>query len=66
MPGENIDSSKHYFKRLMLREWRENDAKTLYLHASDPIVGKMAGWPPHKSVEESLEVIQNVFNNPTT
>lgn len=50
----------------MLREWRENDAKTLYLHASDPIVGKMAGWPPHKSVEESLEVIQNVFNNPTT
>jgi acetyltransferase, GNAT family len=26
----------------------------------------LAGWPPHTSVEEGLEVIRTVFNNPTT
>ena len=53
-------------ERLVLREWREEDAETLYRHASNPIVGRMAGWPPHTLVEESLEVIRTVFNNPTT
>jgi len=49
-------------KRLILREWRETDAQSLYKYASDPKVGPRAGWPPHKSVEESLEVIRNVFS----
>ena len=40
-------------KRLILRRWKESDAKDLYKHASDPLVGPPAGWPPHKSVEES-------------
>lgn len=53
-------------ERLVLREWREEDAETLYRHASNPIVGRTVGWPPHTSVEESLEVIRTVFNNPTT
>ena len=35
----------------------------LYKYASDPDVGPRAGWPPHKSVEESLEVIRKVFLN---
>ncbi len=26
----------------------------------------MAGWPPHKSLEESLEIIRTVFDNDTT
>ncbi len=29
---------------------------------SNPEVGPRAGWPPHKSVEESLEIIRNVFS----
>lgn len=49
-------------KRLILREWRESDAPALYKYASDPRVGPRAGWPPHKSVKESLEVIRNVFS----
>ena len=49
-------------ERLILRPWREDDAETLYKYASDPEVGPRAGWPPHKSVEESLEVIRKIFS----
>ena len=52
--------------RIVLRPWRESDAVALFKYASDQDVGPRAGWPPHKSVEESLEVIQTVFRNDTT
>ncbi|MDO5446734.1 MAG: GNAT family N-acetyltransferase [Prevotellaceae bacterium] len=51
--------------RILLRPWLESDAEALYKYASDPVVGERAGWPPHKSVEESLEIIQTVFHNDT-
>ena len=49
-------------ERLILRRWNEGDAEDLYKYASDPDVGPIAGWPVHKSVEESLSVIRNVFS----
>ena len=49
-------------KRLILRPWKESDAENLYKYASDPDVGPIAGWPAHKSIEESRYVIKNVFN----
>lgn len=48
--------------RLVLRPWSEEDAPALFKYASDPDVGPRAGWPPHKSVEESLDIIRNVFS----
>ena len=48
-------------ERLILRKWTETDADSLYEYAKDPAVGPIAGWPPHKSKEESLDVIRNVF-----
>ena len=52
--------------RLILRPWSEDDAGTLFKYASDPEVGPRAGWPPHRSVEESLEVIRSFFSNDHT
>lgn len=52
--------------RLILRPWREDDAEILYKYASDPQVGPAAGWPAHKSVEESRSVIINVLSAPET
>ncbi len=52
--------------RIILRPWRESDAEALYKYASDPDVGSRAGWSPHKSVEESLEIIRTVFHNDHT
>ena len=48
-------------ERILLRPWRDEDASALYKYASDPEVGPRAGWPPHKSVEESLEIIRTLF-----
>lgn len=53
-------------ERILLRRWLETDAEALYKYASDPNVGPRAGWPPHKSIDESLEVIRTFFNNGTT
>lgn len=49
-------------ERLILRKWAETDAASLYEYAKNPAIGPIAGWPPHKSIEESKEVIQTVFN----
>ena len=49
-------------ERLILRKWTEADADSLFEYAKDPDVGPIAGWPPHKSVAESLDVIRNVLN----
>lgn len=49
-------------ERLSLRPWQESDAENLFKYASNPDVGPIAGWPPHKSIEESLGIIKNVLN----
>ena len=50
--------------RLILRSWREEDARALFLIARDKRVGMSAGWKPHSSVKESLSVINDVFSAP--
>ena len=52
--------------RLILRHWRETDAEALFRYASDPDIGPIAGWHPHTSVENSLEIIQTIFRAPET
>lgn len=49
-------------ERLTLRPWRESDAGILFKYAKDERVGTVAGWPPHRSEEESLDVIRNIFS----
>ena len=49
-------------ERLTLRMWEKKDAAQLYDYAKDPDVGPIAGWPAHQRIEESREVIKNVFN----
>ena len=53
-------------QRLILRPWREADAESLFQYASDPDIGPPAGWPPHESVENSRQIIKNVFSVPET
>lgn len=50
-------------KRLMLRPWQESDAESLFKYASSPKIGPSAGWPVHTSIENSLDVIRNVFSS---
>ena len=53
-------------QRLILRPFTAADAADLYEYAKDPRVGPAAGWPPHKSLEESREIIASVFSAPNT
>lgn len=50
--------------RLLLRPFEERDAADLYAYAKDPEVGLPAGWAPHESQAESLEIIRTVFSVP--
>ena len=67
LPGQlGYDGITLESDRIVLRPWRENDAAALYKYASDPEVGPRAGWSPHKSIKESLEIIRTVFHSDTT
>ena len=67
VPGQlGYDGTVMETNRLLLRPWRESDAEALFKYASNPDVGPRAGWPPHKTVKESKEIIRTVFHNDTT
>lgn len=53
-------------ERLILRPWEDSDAEDLYNYAKDPLVGPIAGWHPHTSAENSLEIIRTVLSEPET
>lgn len=48
-------------ERLTLRMYTEDDAEGLYAYAKNPNVGPHAGWKPHESVEESRQIIRELF-----
>ena len=66
LPGQLTYDGIMENNRIMLRPWHESDADALFKYASDPDVGSRAGWPPHKSVEESIEIIKTIFHNDST
>lgn len=53
-------------RHLILRPWEETeaDARQLYLYASDPAIGPAAGWPPHKSIAESRQILHRILCTP--
>lgn len=44
--------------RLLLRSWKETDLQDFYEYASVDGVGQMAGWAPHKSLEETKSILK--------
>ncbi len=65
LPGQLFYDGVMETDRIILRPWRDSDAAALYKWASDPDVGPRAGWAPHKTLEESLDVIRTVFKDAT-
>lgn len=53
-------------ERLILRPFEDSDAESIYQYAKDPDIGPVAGWQPHTSVENSLEIIRNILAVPET
>lgn len=53
-------------ERFVLRPWKESDLEDLFEYASVDGVGQMAGWPPHKSIEESRKRLDRFISNKKT
>ena len=52
--------------RLTLRPWRESDLNDFYEYASVDSVGQMAGWNPHRNVEESRMILGSFIKHKKT
>jgi [ribosomal protein S5]-alanine N-acetyltransferase len=48
-------------ERLVLRPWKIEDAEALLKYASDRRVADAGLWPVHKSIEDSLMVLEKMF-----
>ena len=53
-------------ERLTLRPWKESDLYDFFEYASVDGVGQMAGWLPHKNIEESREILDNFISQKKT
>lgn len=52
--------------RLTLRPWTEEDLSDLYEYASVDGVGQMAGWVPHRNLEESTRILNSFIRHKKT
>ena len=50
-------------KRLLLRPFQENDAEAFFACCQNPNLGNNAGWPPHRTLEESHRILHSTFIN---
>ncbi len=53
-------------ERLVLRPWKESDLNDLYEYARVDGVGQMAGWNPHRNVEESKTILDSFIKHKKT
>ena len=49
--------------RLVLRPITADDVYDIFEYSKGPNVGPNAGWKPHENLEESFQVIQDIFLN---
>ena len=50
-------------ERLILRRFKHEDLDDFYGYAKNPNVGPSAGWKPHESRWESLEILKSFIKN---
>ena len=49
-------------ERLVLRAFELSDTVDVFTYAQSPLVGPMAGWAPHRTMEDSRQVVQHFMN----
>lgn len=53
-------------KRMILRPWQQKDLYDLYEYASVDGVGQMAGWIPHKDLQEYQRILNSFIEERET
>ncbi len=59
----NVSDTTLQTERLTLRPWKQSDLPDFYEYAKVEGVGVMAGWPAHKSLEESQQILNRFIEN---
>jgi len=62
----DITGVELHTERLLLRPFMQCDLNDLYEYASVPGVGEMAGWPHHKSIDETQRILDLFIANKNT
>ena len=60
---ESIHSVTLDTERLLLRPFEEKDAEAFFACCQNPNLGNNAGWPPHRTLEESRHILHSTFIN---
>lgn len=47
--------------RLLLRPFTESDASDVFESCKNPNLGNNAGWKPHETIQETLDILNSVF-----
>ncbi len=53
-------------KRLILRQLKLTDIEDFYAYAKKPDIGPMAGWPPHKNLEQTYKILKMMIREEDT
>ena len=53
----DITGTRLVTDRLILRPWQEDDLEDFFAYASIEGVGQMAGWTPHRDIDESRNIL---------
>lgn len=62
----DISHVKLKTKRTILRSWKYSDLYDFYQYAKMEEIGKMAGWKPHESPEETAIVLKDFIDKKNT
>ena len=62
----DVTKIRIHTRRLILRPWQESDLEDLHAYARVDGVGQMAGWLPHRSLEESGEILEMFISGKKT
>ena len=60
---ESIPSVTLHTERLLLRPFEEKDAESFFACCQNPNLGNNAGWPPHRTLDESRRILHSTFIN---
>ena len=62
----DVSDTRIETERLIIRPWQESDLQDFNAYARVDGVGQMAGWLPHKSVEESKMILDMFISDKKT
>lgn len=60
---ESIPPITLHTERLFLRPFEEKDSEAFFSCCQNPNLGNNAGWPPHRTLDESRQILHSTFIN---